>query len=173
MYVAHYPIYTVSCVIPYTRWHCAMLHSITLVRVTIIPVHAYMYRITLKLTNVALFYIVIWHVVSYHVPLIYRIALSIPKYPNVTVSLQLQIYIISFIPRSRYIAHFSARISHLTRHGVLINTHNTALYIAPRRICIIVPRNTHFCHLTLSLSLCVFNTQRRKDSMYDNSSGYS
>lgn len=68
-------------------------------------------------------------------------------------------YIISFIPRSRYIAHFSARISHLTRHGVLINTHNTALYIAPRRICIIVPRNTHFCHLTFSLSLCVFNTR--------------
>lgn len=91
-----------------------MLHSITLVRVTIIPVHAYMYRITLKLTNVALFYIVIWHVVSYHVPLIYRIALSIPKYPNVTVSLQLQIYNLIHTAITLHRAFFCSHIASYT-----------------------------------------------------------
>lgn len=46
-----------------------MLHSITLLCVTIIPCTPIVSRYV-ELTNVALFYIVLWHVVSYHVPLI-------------------------------------------------------------------------------------------------------
>lgn len=105
-----------------------MLHSITLLHVTIIPCTP-LYRITLHQPTLHYFTIVLWHVVTYHVALYHSMQyLPIPKYPTVTILLQLQ-YIHTTITLLRvvyiYITHFYVFAS----YNVLINTIPRFIYI--------------------------------------------